>query len=193
MSESLRYVSTALEPHREALCRMYDVAWSRWEQIPADIRADFHRSGRTVADCIWSLVTREATDYFVPHGIIPRVGNNTVIFPLRGFVLRFKKTDMTGATRNYPTTHSLAFDSGELLIDVPELIRVNVGWVPTPTGTGIAQVVISCSGPEQWVYSISPTPYSADLFDLGVEDESGPIIRPRDDEDTDQKDRAASE
>lgn len=183
MHPSQQYARTLLDPHNDALCRMYDRAWERWEEIPLDIRADFRQSGRTVADCIWSLVTTEAIRYFLPLGIIPRVGNNTVGFPFKGMNLRFKKTDPNGKTSNYPTPHSVKYDAGERLLDVPEVIRVNVGWVPNKLGTQIADVLISCSGPVPWAYSILTGADSVgDLFDNAQDDDTGPIIRPRDDD-----------
>jgi hypothetical protein len=184
MHPTEHYVRTVLAPFHDALCGMYDRAWEHYGKIPDDIRAIVNQEPRAVANVIWTLVNHEATKYFYPLNISPRPVHNTNVFAMPGgkVVLRFKKTDSTGATSNYPTPRAVSFDAGAFVLDTPEPLRVAVGWVPNAARTGYSDVLISLRGPVTWRYSILSGGSEMGLFDNAPTDDSRPIIRPRGDE-----------
>jgi hypothetical protein len=184
MHPTQTHVRAVLDSHHQPLCEMYDRAWEIYQNIPPEIRAIFGQNSRTVAGNVWSLVTYEAIRYFLPLDVAPRVRHTTIEFPVsQHVVLRFKKSDTSGATCNYPTRRAVAYDQGLPLPDVPERLRVNVGWVPNGNGTGIQDVLISLRGPAAWCYSISTNATGGiDLFEFVQDDDTGPIIRPRQDD-----------
>lgn len=195
MHATQEHVQEVLGPHHRYLCGMYERAWELYTTIPAELRAVFGQSNRTVAANIWSLATYEAIRYFIPLGFVPRVRHGTVEFPMgQHIVLRFKKTDSKGGTRNYATSRAVRYDAGLPLPDVPEVLRVNVGWLPNGNGTGIQDVLISLRGPVAWCYSISiNSAGNVDLFEFAQDDEAGPLIRPRYDQDRTDADEESAE
>jgi hypothetical protein len=181
------YVQAIMDPYHLPLRQLYDRAWDRYEEYPADARATLARTSKGVAVNIWALATDEAIKHFFKVGIVPRLRHGTFEFPIhQNIVARFKLTDSRGTTSNYRTKRAIAYDHGLPLPDVPELLRVTVGWVPNENGTGIADVLIALQGPVKWCYSISANASGGvDLFQYEQDDpdSTGPIIRPREDDD----------
>jgi hypothetical protein len=196
MMTTQQYVQSILEPHEEALCAVYDRAWERYKEFPPTAQSVIIREGKAIAINIWALVVDEAIKYFFPLGIAGRKECGTWVFPVaQGLVLKFKKTDTKGRTSNYRTPRAVDYDAGRPLVDVPERLRIAVGWVMNENGTGIDDILISMRGPDRWCYSISPNAAAErDLFTFDQDDaaESRPIIRPRHDKDREEGDREAA-
>ncbi len=59
-------------------------------------------------------------------------------------VVRLKKMDEDGATRNYPTEQARAFDRGDPLPGLPlEAARISAGYLLNPTQTEFIRTQIS--------------------------------------------------
>ena len=59
-------------------------------------------------------------------------------------VIRFKRMDEDGISRNYPTKQAKDFDSGETLPGLPSpAARITAGYLPDVTGTSIIRVQIA--------------------------------------------------
>jgi len=195
MHPTQQYVHSVLGPHHRPLCDLYERAWERYLKYPEEERAVLVRSRKALAVNVWALATDEALKYFFSLGIAPRHRHGSYEFPIhQNVVLRFKMTDSHGSTSQYRTKRAVAYNSGLPLPDVPEQLRVTVGWVPNEHATGIDDVLIALQGPAKWCYSISTNDSGGvDLFTFDVDpSDTGPNVRPRyDDDSEDAADEAA--
>lgn len=96
---------------------------------------------RAAAACTYSHIVAEAERRFLDHAIIKPVDSR----PLGGLkvwrvgdaaVIRFKKHDEDGRSRNYPTKQARDYDRNRQLPGLPPpAVRLSVGYWLDPTGT----------------------------------------------------------
>jgi hypothetical protein len=123
---------------------------------------------RAAAACTYCHMVAEAERRFVDRaGIVAKDVRGLKVWLIRDkAVIRWKKHDEDGRTRNYPTPQALKFDRGDELPGLPPpAVRLSVGYFLNPPQTEIIRVqVAKPQGREvEWCAAIVPigTPGSA--------------------------------
>jgi hypothetical protein len=111
---------------------------------PADL---IELSSRAQAACTYDHMVAEADRRFLGRAGVRLIESKTLklwLFEVADVVVRFKKMDEDGRTRNYPTRHAKDFDRG---FDLPNLpmppIRLSAGYLLDKTGTTLERTQIS--------------------------------------------------
>jgi hypothetical protein len=103
---------------------------------------------RAQASCTYAHMVAAADRRFIGRdGVKPLDirGLKVWLFEQAGVVVRFKKMDEDGRTRNYPTNQALNFDKQRHLPGLPpEPVRLAAGYVLDATGTELLRSQISC-------------------------------------------------
>lgn len=119
---------------------------------------------RSAATCTYDHIVAEAERRFDGRTDIRMI-------PIRGLklwligedhhtVIRWKKMDEDGRSRNYPTKQAKAFDHNDELPGLPPMpTRVTVGYLLDATGTGIRRVQLAKPNGKfvEWCAAIVPT------------------------------------
>ena len=127
-----------------------------------DPRHLIEHSPRSQATCIYDHMVAEADRRFGERDGVEPIdvrGLKLWVFD-QHTVVRFKKMDEDGVTRNYPTLQARAFDLNRELDGVPpKPIRVTVGYLLDPTGTSIKRVQVARPNGRSvdWCAAIVPT------------------------------------
>jgi hypothetical protein len=96
---------------------------------------------RAAAACIYAHMAADADRRFLDHAQIkpvdPRQLGGLKVWRVGDLALiRFKKHDEDGHSRNYPTKQAKAYDRGDMLPGLPPpAVRVSVGYWLDPTNT----------------------------------------------------------
>jgi hypothetical protein len=101
---------------------------------------------RTQATCVYSHMAAEAIRQFAGRAdIVEREVRGLRLWMIEDHtVMRFKKMDEDGTTRNYPTKQAKAFDYMQELPGIPRLpTRITVGYVLDATETQILRVQLA--------------------------------------------------
>jgi len=102
---------------------------------------------RAQASCTYTHMVAAADRRFVAReGVVPLEirGLKVWLFEGAGIVVRFKKMDEDGRTRNYPTKQALAFDRQLELPGIPpKPVRLTAGYLLDPSGTELVRAQIS--------------------------------------------------
>jgi hypothetical protein len=125
----------------DQICR---IAHGTYQAYPSKVLLEHDR--RAAAACIYSHMYEEATRRWADRaGIKPLdVRGRKVWIVGDHAVLRVKKTDEDGKSRNYPTRQDKDYDRGVPLLGLPEpATRVTVGYLLDPTQTQIVRVQVS--------------------------------------------------
>ena len=138
-------VMDALE---EALLEDFDqicrIAHAKYRQTPSALLIE--HDGRAAAACTYSHMYEEAMRRWTDRaGIKPVDIRGRKVWVVGDHaVIRLKKTDEDGKSRNYPTKQDKAYDRGDPLPGLPEpAVRVTVGYLLDPTQTQIERVQVS--------------------------------------------------
>lgn len=171
---TIEALQSVLSPYDSRFRAIIERAWARWDRLPAWTRLSFHFS-RTRAGCIWAFIAEEARAEFANDPDVRPIDDPaTCMFVLRdAVVVRFKKLDESGASRNFPTKRSLRFNGQQDIDGIPsELPRVDVGYVENRLGTGFAQVKVShrCGNRVDWHYAIET---EAQVVEMPLRSEPG--------------------
>jgi hypothetical protein len=104
---------------------------------------------RAAANCMYAHMRSEAERRFMAHEQIAPIDSR----PLGGLrvwrvgeaaLIRFKKHDEDGRSRNYPTPQAKKYDRGEALPGLPPpAVRLSVGYWLDPTGTEFMRTQIA--------------------------------------------------
>lgn len=144
MNVTLAYAEAVLAPYHERLARVVHTAWERWTTAPD---AAFDRRARAAA--VWCYMKSEAQLLFEDDPAVKTIeGNNTFLLIVADrLVVRFKKMDEHGASRNVETNLQCSFrdELGEIKMEgIPaRLPRVEVGYVLNRLEDGIREVRVS--------------------------------------------------
>ena len=131
-----------------------------YERYPPEIVVDHDAS--TQAHCTFSHILMKARGEL---GDLPQVkhfdirGQNLWLIEAANCIIRFKKTDESGSSSNYPTSQAVAFDEGEILPGLPvEPTRLTVGYLLDATGSQYvrSQVSLQLKG-VGWCAAIIPS------------------------------------
>jgi hypothetical protein len=101
---------------------------------------------RAQAACTYCHMQAEADRRFIGRdGVVPLDVHGLKVWAIGDHaVMRLKKMDEDGATRNYPTEQAKAFDSGEPLPGLPlAAARISAGYLLNPTQTEFIRAQIS--------------------------------------------------
>ena len=140
----------------DQICR---ISHSRYRSYPpADL---LEHDGRAAAACTYCHMYEEAIRRWTDRrGIVPRdVRGRKVWIIGDAVVIRLKKTDEDGRSRNYPTKQDKDYDRGVSLPGLPEpAVRLTVGYLLNPTQTEVLRVqVAKPDGREiEWCAAIIP-------------------------------------
>lgn len=101
---------------------------------------------RAVASCIYSHMAAEADRRWMGRPrLVHKVINGLKVWLVDDYaVIRFKRMDEDGRTRNYPTKQAKQYDRGMPLPGLPlEADRLTVGYFPNPTETEVERVQVA--------------------------------------------------
>lgn len=142
---SLETVMSSFDPALlddfDQICRL---SHARYRRYPA---ADLlEHDGRAAAACTYCHMYEETTRRWAERGGIKPldIRGRKVWLIGSDFVVRLKKTDEDGRSRNYPTKQDMEYDRGASLPGLPApAIRLTVGYLLSPTQTDIIRVQVS--------------------------------------------------
>ena len=125
----------------DQICRL---SHARYRRYPA---ADLlEHDGRAAAACTYCHMYEEAIRRWTDRpGIKPLDIRGRKVWAIGAeVVVRLKKTDEDGRSRNYPTRQDQDYDRGLPLPGLPEpAVRLTVGYLLSPTQTEIVRIQIS--------------------------------------------------
>ncbi len=150
-----------LDPWLDELDAIVRRGFAIYRDYPAAVLVE--HDSRAAAACVFCHMLREAERRFSEDrrrgvGMLAVRGLNLIRFEDFALV-RFKKMDEDGNTRNYPTEQAISFDAQEPLPDLPlAAVRLSVGYVPDATATAIEQVVLAKPNGRfaEWAAAINP-------------------------------------
>ncbi len=161
MDRSLEDIVSGIEPWLDDFDQIARTGHNRFRGYrPEDL---IELDSRAQAACTYSHMISEADRRFLDKkGIRPLEirGLKLWLFEPADVVVRFKKMDEDGLTRNYPTKQAKDFDRG---YDLPGLplppIRITAGYLLDRTGTAIdrTQIARPCGNKRTlWCVAIVP-------------------------------------
>lgn len=126
-----------LEPRLDTFDKILREGHSTYESYPPEVQVEL--DARAQATCTYCHIVAEAERRFVDDsGIRPLVLNGDLRLWLiedANVVIRFKKTDEDGLSRNYPTRQARFYDAGRELDGLPPApARLTVGYLLNPAG-----------------------------------------------------------
>jgi hypothetical protein len=125
----------------DQICRS---AFARYRRYDADVLIEHDQ--RAAAACIYSHMVAEAERrlFDVPFVRPHDVRGLKVWLIADHSVIRFKKHDEDGRSRNYPTKQAKDYDRGNLLPDLPPpAARLSIGYLLDRTGTSYLRTQIA--------------------------------------------------
>lgn len=145
MDESIEAVmssiSDALLDDFDQICRLSHARYRRYNA--ADL---LEHDARAAAACTYCHMVEEAVRRWTDRpGIKMLEVRGRKVWHIDGRILvRWKKTDEDGRSRNYPTEQDRKYDKGEPLPGLPEpAIRLTVGYLLNPAQTEIVRVQVA--------------------------------------------------
>lgn len=141
----LEDIVSSIEPWLDDFDQIAHIGHSRYRAYSPEDLIELDR--RAQAACTYSHMLAEANRRFLDRkGVRPIEirGLKLWLFEKADVVVRFKKMDEDGLTRNYPTKQAVDFDRG---FDLPGLsmppIRVTAGYLLDKTGTSVERTQIA--------------------------------------------------
>lgn len=149
-------VRKALAPFEAAITKAIIDAWAEWQASGYAASWLFNRSR---ANFVFEGIIRRALAEFAGHSRIHcQKRNESYVFLVDGVLaFRFKKSDSSGLTSNYPTQTALEFhDPEQDLPGMPEVARVEVTYSLNALETKIDDIraVSRVKDKVEWSYSI---------------------------------------
>ena len=121
-----------LQPVHEILKHGYDT----YQNYPPELVLDHDPT--TQANCIAAHMRAKATSSLADDPTITHIeehGQHLWLFEQQNVLIRFKKTDETGISTNYPTKHARDFEAGADLPGIPpSATRLTAGYLLNPLG-----------------------------------------------------------
>lgn len=188
-------VEQLLSPFHDALYSFVAEAWSEWMETQSVIQPV---SARSRANVVWDFIVRRAQEAFENDPRVAVIPQAQTCYFLVGdrVVLRFKKGDQQGLSRNYPTQQALNYHEPEQDLFGPGLSRVEVVYVLNATETALSSVQVVAREREriEWTYELQPAG-SATVVEVPAPraGSRGPIVRLRDSGSAGENESGASE
>jgi hypothetical protein len=162
------HVQSVLEPFHSTLAGIVSGAWAKWRSTQSQLQP---ASSRTRACVVWDAMVERALDAFEndPRVVVVSRFQTHYFLINDSIVLRFKKGDEAGLSRNYPTQEALSFHEPDNdLFGSPA--KVEVVYILDSTESEIAQILVVARHGNQvlWTYELSETP-AVNVVDLPVE------------------------
>ena len=144
--DSIDSVMGRLGPLLDEFSAIANYGHSTYRGYPPQLLVE--HTTRSAANCTYDHMVAEAERRFDGRGDIRMI-------PIRGLklwligadhhtVIRWKKMDEDGRSRNYPTQQAKAFDHNDELPNLPPSpTRITVGYLLDATGTGIRRVQVA--------------------------------------------------
>lgn len=142
--QSMTQILSRVEGFLDDFDQVARSAFTAYRSTPPQLLIE--HSPRTAASCIYDHMVAAADRSFLGRsGIRPGDLRGLKVWILDDHtVIRFKKMDEDGKSRNYPTKQSRAYDQGVNLPGIPRPAeRLTVGYLPDATGTSIERVQIA--------------------------------------------------
>lgn len=120
------------------------IAFAKYRSYPPEHLVE--HDARASASCIYSHMVAEAERRFGDRaGLVPKDLSGLKVWLFKDkAVIRWKKHDEDGRSRNYPTKQTRAFDRGDPLLDLPSpAVRLSVGYFLDPTATELIRVQVA--------------------------------------------------
>lgn len=154
----LEKVQSALGPYHAKIESVVRGAWMEWVALQRHLPQP--ASKRASANMVWDFMVQKAREAFDGDSSVRVIElHQTCHFVFRESVLlRFKKADEQGLSRNYPTQRALSFYEREPdLFDAP--IPVEVVYVLNRLATALSsvQVVARNKASILWAYDLQTT------------------------------------
>lgn len=171
-------VQKLLREYHPALKAIVAGAWEKWRSVEVDLGPV---SARTRACLIWDAMIARALDVFDNDSRVVVVSQSqTYYFLIQDqVVLRFKKGDEAGLSRNFPTQTALNFhDPNGDMFGAPH--KVEVVYVLDRTQSRLSQILVVARNGSQieWVYELESTS-TADVITLPSSSNEAPEDRRR--------------
>lgn len=134
-------VEARLAPYKARIVRIILAAWADW--IASGKRGRWKRK-RSRANYIWEeLVCRAEAAFANDPAVRIHPKNQSVLFVIDGLAFRFKKSNASGLTKNYPTQTALDFhDQQEDLPGIPKVQRLEVTYVLNKLETAVQDILL---------------------------------------------------
>lgn len=159
---SLDDIVSGIEPWLDDFDQIARSGHARYRGYAPEVLIELDR--RAQAACTYSHMVAEADRRFLgERGVRPLEirGLKLWLFEAADVVIRFKKMDEDGKTRNYPTKQAKDFDRGDDLPGLPmPPVRITAGYFLDQTGTRIERTQISRPEGQKrtmWNIAIVPT------------------------------------
>ena len=150
-----------LDPWFEHLHGVVHHGFEQYRAYPPSVLIE--HDARATAACIYIHMWREAERRFAEgaRSVAATVEvRGLSLVALGDFALiRFKKMDEDGNTRNYPTPQAEAFDAQEVIEGLPPAaVRLSVGYLADASATQIEQVIVAKPNGRapEWAAAINP-------------------------------------
>ena len=142
---SLDDIMTALYPLLDEFDQIARSANSTYRSYPAEILVD--HDARAQAACTYAHMSAEAGRRFTGHEGVRELdirGLKLWLFEQPNIVIRLKKMDEDGLTKNYPTEQAKDFDRGKELPGLPmPPVRLTAGYLLDRTSTEFVRTQVA--------------------------------------------------
>lgn len=134
-------VEARLTPYMARIVRLVLDAWADWM---ASGKSGRWKRRRSRANYMWEELACGAEVAFANDpGIRIHPKNQSCWFHINGLVFRFKKSDASGLTSNYPTQAALDYhDQQEQLPGIPKVQRLDVTYVLNKLETAVQDILL---------------------------------------------------
>ncbi|MBF9171204.1 hypothetical protein I4I65_01150 [Xanthomonas campestris pv. campestris] len=173
-------IEARLTPYTARIVQVILDAWADWM---ASGKSGRWKRKRSRANYIWEELACGAEAAFANDSSVrihPK--NQSCWFHINGLVFRFKKSDSSGLTSNYPTQAALDYhDQQEDLPGIPRVQRLEITYVPNPLETAIQDILLVArdQGTLLWCTSCCARTRVEMLCRLGLRQSQKRRCRPR--------------
>lgn len=134
-------IEARLAPYMARIVRVVLDAWTDWMNSGKNGRWKRRRSR---ANYIWEeLACRAEATFANDPSVRIHPKHQSCWFHIDDLVFRFKKSDSSGLTSNYPTQAALDYhDQQEDLLGIPKVQRLEVTYVPNKLETAVHDILL---------------------------------------------------
>lgn len=149
-------VRETLKPYEMKIAKAIRRAWERWrDRSPEDMLV--LNNGRTRSSVVWSYMVAEVARALPGSTVKVEPRNGTQDFVVENKVMfRLKKMNGRGKSRNFATRLSMDHYAQIEIPGMPELVRLDIGYVLNRTASAITEILVSCRYGKAvvWNYSL---------------------------------------
>ncbi|MEF9421305.1 MULTISPECIES: hypothetical protein [Xanthomonas] len=162
-------IEARLTPYTARIVQVILDAWADWM---ASGKSGRWKRKRSRANYIWEELACGAEAAFANDSSVRiHPQNQSCWFHINGLVFRFKKSDSSGLTSNYPTQAALDYhDQQEDLPGIPRVQRLEITYVPNPLETAIQDILLVArdQGTLLWCTSLLRKDEGGNVVPIGV-------------------------